>query len=79
MLVDVWKSVFLINNHTPLLGYRISIISIRYPTIQFDLIDKVKMSIYRLSMTSLTSSNAFDVILNQLSHLHIEFLSSNYD
>ena len=41
------KSVSFINNHTPLLGYRISIISIRYLTIRFDLIDKVKMSIYR--------------------------------
>ena len=44
-------------NHTPLLGYRISIISIRYPTILFDLIDKVKMLIYWfvywLLMTSL--------------------------
>ena len=41
------KSAFCINNHTPLLGYRISIIPIRYPTIRFDLIDKLKMSIYR--------------------------------
>ena len=43
------KSLFFINNHMPFLGYRISIISIRYPTIRFDLIDKVKMSIYPLS------------------------------
>ena len=53
------KSVFSINNHMPLLGYRnnrILIISIQYPTIRFDLIDKVKMSIYRLSMTSLYDS-----------------------
>ena len=43
------KSVFFINNHTILLGYRISIISIQYPTIQFNLIDKVKMSTFGLS------------------------------
>ena len=53
------KSVFFINNHTPLLGYKIAIISIRYPTILFDLIDKVKMSIYRLSMTSLLVTITF--------------------
>ena len=47
------KSVFFINNHTSLLGHRISIVSNRYPTFRFDLIDKVKMSICRLSMTSL--------------------------
>ena len=41
------KSVFFINNQTQLLGYRISIISIRYPTIRFVLIVKVKISIYR--------------------------------
>ena len=41
------KSVLFINNHTPFLGYRISIISIQYPTIRFDLIDKLKKSIYR--------------------------------
>ena len=46
------KSVFFIHNHTPLLGYRILIISIRYPTIRFDLIDKVKMSIYRAALTT---------------------------
>ena len=39
------------------MGYRISIISIRYPTIRFDLIDKVKMSICRVSMTSLENIN----------------------
>ena len=47
------KSVFFINNHTAFLGYKILIISIRYQTIRFDLIDKLKMLIYRLSMTSL--------------------------
>ena len=49
------KVYFFFNNHMSLLGYRISIISIRYPTIRFDLIEKVKMLIYRLSMTSLIS------------------------
>ena len=38
------KSVFFINNHMPLLGYRILIILMRYPTFRFDLIDKLKMS-----------------------------------
>ena len=51
------KSVFFINNHMPLLGYRISIISIRYPTIPFDFknwqSENVDLSICRLSMTSL--------------------------
>ena len=48
---------FFINNHTPLLGYRISIILIRFPTIRYNLIDKsenVDLSIRRLSMTSLS-------------------------
>ena len=40
------KVYFFINNHMPLLGYRISIILIQYPTICFDLIDKVKMLIF---------------------------------
>ena len=40
------KSVFFINNYTWFWGYKILIISIRYPTIRFDLINKLKMSIY---------------------------------
>ena len=41
------KGVFSINNHTLLLVYRISIIRFDTLTIRLDLIDKVKMSIYR--------------------------------
>ena len=45
-MVDVLS----INDDTALLGYRILVISIRYPTIRFDLIDSEKVD---LSMTSL--------------------------
>ena len=41
---NVWeKCVFF--NHTPLLGYRLSIISIRYLTIPLDLIDSKNVDI----------------------------------
>ena len=44
------KCVLSINDDTALLGYRILFISIRYPTIRFDLIDSENVD---LSMTSL--------------------------
>ena len=57
------KSVFFINNHTPLLGYRISIISIRCPTIiRFNWqSENVDLSICRLSMTSLIQNTSIIV------------------
>ena len=57
------KSVLFINNDTALLGYRILIISIRYPTIRFNSqSENVDLLICPLSMTSLQYQNVHEML-----------------